>query len=39
MTALGVAAAVAACVLVQAFFAASEIALVMADELKLRATG
>ncbi|MFI5352189.1 MAG: hemolysin family protein [Candidatus Binatales bacterium] len=37
MTAIGVAAAVAACVLVQAFFAAGEIALVMADELKLRA--
>lgn len=32
-------AAVAACMLVQAFFAASEIAIVVADEIKLRAGG
>jgi magnesium and cobalt exporter, CNNM family len=37
MTLLGLALALAACLAVQAFFAASEIALVMADELKLRA--
>ncbi len=37
MTAIGLALAVAACVVVQAFFAASEIALVMADELKVHA--
>jgi CBS domain containing-hemolysin-like protein len=37
MTLLGLALAVAACLFVQAFFAASEIALVMADELKLHA--
>jgi len=37
MTAAGLAIAVAACVAVQAFFAAGEIALVMTDELKVRA--